>query len=237
MQSYVKIMSYCIITVIGILFLVGCGHNIHSNNKGVGIDLSWQSENYVPSLKVGYWDNTNAVVRGNSTYTSTTSTGGSLFSSGGTQTTSQLITGMQLNQGNLKEILTSKDNSDQVKIAVIKATMKNKAIKPVPTVAKTVVAAGGTGQNLPEVKPVVTSVDKVVQTAGQVAKTAVPVVGDAYKSTTENLKETIVKFMSSMKVIVIAIVILLLVIAYIVFYIYKKKHSKNIQIKQLNQKK
>lgn len=231
MKKIVSFIDFYI--VIGMLALTGCGHNVQTSTKGIGINMSWQSDSYVPSVKVGYWDVTNATIRGNTTYTTTTATGGSLFNSGGTQTTTQMSTGLQINQGNLVQILTSKENSDQVKIALVKILTRLKTAQPVPTVAKTVVAAGGTGKELPEVKPVTTSTDKIIQTAGQVAKTAVPVAGEAYKSTTSSatsivsdIKEAIIKVMSSVKAIVIAVVILLIIIAGIAFYVYRNYKKK-----------
>ena len=96
-----KIIEFCSVLIMT-LILFGCGHSVQSNSKGIGVDLSWTGESYIPNLRLGYWDASTAVIRGNTSYTSTTATGGSLFNAGGTQTTTQLYAGPQLNEGYLK---------------------------------------------------------------------------------------------------------------------------------------
>ena len=73
-----KILILLYITIL----LVGCGHNIGISSKGIGVNLSWTSGSCLPNLALGYWDINHAVIRGNSTYTVNTSTGGGLTSLG-----------------------------------------------------------------------------------------------------------------------------------------------------------
>jgi hypothetical protein len=47
------------------MLLVGCGHNVATQSKGWGIDISWSSDSYVPNMRLGYWDVTYLMVREN----------------------------------------------------------------------------------------------------------------------------------------------------------------------------
>ena len=47
------------------MMLSGCGHNVVTHNRGIGIDISWDGSSYIPNLRLGQWDVTNAVVKEN----------------------------------------------------------------------------------------------------------------------------------------------------------------------------
>ena len=51
------------------MLLVGCGHNVVTQSKGWGIDISWSSDSYVPNMRLGYWDVTYLMVRENTQVT------------------------------------------------------------------------------------------------------------------------------------------------------------------------
>lgn len=51
------------------MLLVGCGHNVATQSKGWGIDISWSSDSYVPNMRLGYWDVTYLMVRENTQVT------------------------------------------------------------------------------------------------------------------------------------------------------------------------
>lgn len=51
------------------MLLVGCGHNVATQSKGWGIDISWSSDSYVPNMRLGYWDITYLMVRENTQVT------------------------------------------------------------------------------------------------------------------------------------------------------------------------
>ena len=103
----------------------GCGHNIATQTKGIGIDVSWTGNSYVPNLKLGYWDDNNAVVRGNTTMSSSTASGGSVIGGdGGTSQTLQIATGTQVNEGYIKDILTDPNLDTVAKVAFIEALYK-----------------------------------------------------------------------------------------------------------------
>lgn len=124
MKKWQKIML-CLLLVIGAFLLTGCGHNIASQSKGIGIDVSWNGSNYVPNVRLGYWDDTTAVVRGNAAVSASTATGGgALAGEGGTSQTIEIATGTQVNEGYIKDILTDPNLDTDAKIAFIKAIAK-----------------------------------------------------------------------------------------------------------------
>ena len=45
--------------------LSGCGHNVVTHSRGVGMDISWDGSSYIPNLRLGQWGVTNAVVKEN----------------------------------------------------------------------------------------------------------------------------------------------------------------------------
>ena len=103
----------------------GCGHNIATQTKGIGIDVSWTGNSYVPNLKLGYWDDNNAVVRGNTTVSSSTASGGNVIGGGGgTSQTLQIATGTQVNEGYIKDILTDPNLDTVTKVAFVEALTK-----------------------------------------------------------------------------------------------------------------
>lgn len=214
-----KIIEFCLVFVI-MCTLFGCGHSVQSNSKGIGIDLSWTGESYIPNVRVGYWDASTAVVRGNTSYTSTTATGGSLFNAGGTQTTTQLYAGPQLNEGYLKQVLISDKTSDQTKIEIAKAVFTAKVPTPAPSVARTTAAAGGTGEKVPQVDAISTGIDKAIETTGEVAKTAAPIVGDV---TSDAIKETL----KSTKTIIIAAILIVVLAGILIGSLYFRKKKQN----------
>lgn len=120
-----KLFMTTIIAMFIVFMVTGCGHNIASQSKGIGVNVSWNGDSYVPNVKLGYWDQNTAVVRGNTTFTSSTATGGGILNGeGGTSQTLQLSTGTQVNEGNIKDILMSPDIDTAAKIEFIKALDK-----------------------------------------------------------------------------------------------------------------
>lgn len=114
-----------IMAVILAIIITGCGHNMVTQSKGIGIDVSWTGENYVPNIKLGYWDETSAAVRGNANVSASTASGGGLMvGEGGTSQTFQIATGTQINEGYIKDILIDPNIDTEAKVAFIKALTK-----------------------------------------------------------------------------------------------------------------
>ena len=68
-----------VVAIVIALMISSCGHNMVTQSKGIGIDVSWTGENYVPNIKLGYWDETSAAVRGNANVSASTASGGGLM--------------------------------------------------------------------------------------------------------------------------------------------------------------
>lgn len=114
-----------IFAIILALIVTSCGHNMVTQSKGIGIDVSWTGENYVPNIKLGYWDETSAAVRGNANVSASTASGGGLMvGEGGTSQTFQIATGTQINEGYIKDILIDPNIDTEAKVAFIKALTK-----------------------------------------------------------------------------------------------------------------
>ena len=64
-----EIFSSIIVLVLVAMILgslvTGCGHNVVTHSRGIGIDVSWDGSSYIPNLRLGQWDVTNAVVKEN----------------------------------------------------------------------------------------------------------------------------------------------------------------------------
>lgn len=119
--------------IFGVL-LTGCGHNVVSNSRGTGVEITWDGGSYIPSFRLGQWDTTNVVVKENveiETQTNTTTGASSQMastSSSNKKISSQpsgqaqaeakggivlkMKTGPQSN-GYVKDILTSPNLTDQ----------------------------------------------------------------------------------------------------------------------------
>ena len=125
MKKIIKLTVIMAIAIVTVFMVTGCGHNIASQSKGIGIDVSWNGSNYVPNVRLGYWDDTTAVVRGNAAVSASTATGGgALAGEGGTSQTIEIATGTQVNEGYIKDILTDPNLDTDAKIAFIKAIAK-----------------------------------------------------------------------------------------------------------------
>lgn len=114
-----------VVAIVIALMITSCGHNMVTQSKGIGIDVSWTGENYVPNIKLGYWDETSAAVRGNANVSASTASGGGLMvGEGGTSQTFQIATGTQINEGYIKDILIDPNIDTEAKVAFIKALTK-----------------------------------------------------------------------------------------------------------------
>lgn len=69
-----EIIVYGGMVAVGVFLLAGCGHSVVTHSKGMGIDLAWDGGNYIPSVRLGQWDVTNAVVKENVDLEATTIT-------------------------------------------------------------------------------------------------------------------------------------------------------------------
>lgn len=98
------------------LFLVGCGHNILTNYRVKGLDVTFPIFGYPFGFRLGEVTANSNFIRGNATYTSHSNTGTEV-TSGASQTTDviQFSSNIQVNEGNIEKIIESKDVSPEVK--------------------------------------------------------------------------------------------------------------------------
>ena len=213
--------------------MTGCGHSITHTDRGTGLvaRIPLPDGSSLIDLKVGKIDSTTTVLRGNSTYDSSASTGGTLFGSASTSDRTFVATGMQLNEGYLKDVLTSPDVDPQTKVAIAQAIVQVQASKPKPTVTKAVGAATSTGEK-PDtsVEPVAVGVDNVVNRVAEAAPKVVAPVASATKDGVKDVTTTVDGVSKDWKLvwIVVSVVVTIIVglIAFIVWRIKQRSVAK-----------
>lgn len=232
---------FIIISMILMLMLAmsGCGHTITHTDRGTGLiaRIPLPDGSSLIDLKVGKIDSTTTVLRGNSTYDSSASTGGTLFGSASTSDRTFVATGIQLNEGYLKDVLTSPDVDPATKVALAQAIVQVKAAQSKPTVTKSVGAATSTGETPPtEVEPVAVGLDNVVNRVAEVtpkvvepvAKATAEVVKDA-AVTTQKVSKDWSNVMNRWWIIALAGLIIVGAVVAFVLKRYKKKTEDNKQ--------
>lgn len=125
LQLVSMFILFCVGGVSLTALLTSCGHNVVTHSRGVGMDISWDGSSYIPNLRLGQWDVTNAVVKENmdveaNTITQadvSTSASGDQIASNGAQAGAsggiqiKMKSGPQTN-GYVKDVLTSETLSE-----------------------------------------------------------------------------------------------------------------------------
>ena len=240
-RTKLKWFSYLIVTLVFVSFvgmlcavLSGCGHTITHTDRGTGLvaRIPLPDGSSLIDLKIGKIDSTTTVLRGNSTYDSSASTGGTLFGSASTSDRTFVATGLQLNEGYLKEVLTSPDVDPDTKVALAKAIVQVKAAKSNPSVTKSVGAATSVGEKPDvEVQPVAVGVDNVVNKVAEVTPKVVAPVADATKSVVKDVASTVSDVSEDWSSVFVkwwwVLVAVVVAVVSIVIWIKKKKSSEN----------
>ena len=232
--------SYSIVTLLIIslvislcVVLTGCGHSFIHVDKGKGavLRIPLPDGGSLVDFKVGMIDSTTAVIRGNTTYDSSASTGGASFTSAGTADRIFLSTGIQLNEGYLKDVLTdpSVDTATKVELAKVMAQMK--PTPPRSTVTKTVSAASASGGSATNIEPMKVGLDNVVDKVAQVAPKVVTPVASAAKSVVKDVTTTADNISSDWKSVAMMVcaiaLVAVLIVAYVIIWIRKRKKATN----------
>lgn len=222
LYSYFPLLVISIIT--GLCY--GCGHNVLTTSKGIGLELVMSGDNTMPTFRGGEWDAVSYVPRGNTAMSMTTSTGG-ILGTGGTSQTITVTAGTQLNEGNITSILTSENCPDVAKVVLsesLKTLIKDPVIAP-ETSARTTYAAAASGPDAILVKTESTGVDKIVDKVAEnaepikeVLNTTVNKTGDVLETTVNTAGNTVTSISLSailatkwlLIVITIAVVIIVL---------------------------
>ena len=120
----------CLVFIIGylVLLVAGCGHNLATQSKGWGVDVTWNPDAIMPSLRLGYWDVSYAMVKENAEVKmkSTAQLSGDASNSQTSATSAkgvgevgnsiELKTGAQTN-GYVVDVLTSEKSAKNDKVA------------------------------------------------------------------------------------------------------------------------
>lgn len=141
--------SINILLILFSLILTGCGHNILTNYKVKGIDISIPIGGYPFGIKIGVVEVNSNMVRGNATYSAHNNTGVEV-GSGATQTSTviQFSSNAQINEGNVEKIMTDENVSDSVKKKFVAEYLsKQQAPEVLQVTTKTPVSATVSGND------------------------------------------------------------------------------------------
>ena len=158
--------------VVCMFFLVGCGHSLYHKVQGTGVYGRIPTPNGGSLIEVAIGDMsiTSGILRGGATLDQNTSKGGT-FGTVSIAKHTHISTVPAMNQGNIKEVLTSPNTDDKTKQKIAEYLVTREQI-PVPSAAVTSVnSASATGEKdkIPEAKPTKTGMDNVVDKVAEVA--------------------------------------------------------------------
>lgn len=192
--------------------LTSCGHNVVTHSRGVGMDISWDGSSYIPNLRLGQWDVTNAVVKENmdveaNTITKadvSTSASGEQIASNGAQAGAsggiqiKMKSGPQTN-GYVKDVLTSETLSEH-SVELAKAIYSVKSEMP-STGTKAEVADSGEVKVEQNTAPIATTTtetktESVDESGSTETKTTTTVTQIPVKEETQEAVQTVTKSVS-----------------------------------------
>lgn len=227
---------FIIISMIFMLMAVmcGCGHSVTHTDRGTGLvaRIPLPDGSSLIDIKIGKIDSTTTVLRGNSTYDSSASTGGTIFGSASTSDRTFVATGIQLNEGYMAEVLQSPDVDPATKVALAQALVQVQANKPKPTVTKAVGAATSSGDTPnTSVEPVAVGVDNIVNRVAETAPKVVVPVAAATKDVVKDVTTTVDTISKDWKTniisIVVAVIVAFVIIALVVYVYIRKRNNTN----------
>lgn len=218
-----------------LIILTSCGHNTLTTTEGIGLDATVPVYSYLVGVRMGYFKTTYYMPRGNSNLSIGDGTGTGMFSgSGGLGRTYQLTTGAQLNEGNIKEVLVSKDVDKETKKELAKYLTNTKADPILPSTTRTVSAATAIGEKSPQVDSIKSGMDNIVDKVADVvpkvskpvAETVQKISGDA-KDVSNNAVERVTISFDKLIYAIVIIGLVIVIIGLIYFYIKRKKYENN----------
>lgn len=138
-------------------FYLAVGHSIVRTDRGMGLHLRvpnpFEPGDSLVDFKLGNIDTTMAIIRGNTTFDSTSAKGGSFAGTGGISERFAVSSNPQLNEGYVAEILTSPNASEATKTEIAKYLMTAKSPAVSDAKSITIGAAAGSGNNISEISP------------------------------------------------------------------------------------
>lgn len=244
-----KIIISCIF-ILNIIFLCSCGHTMYHKVQGTGIygRIPLPNGSSLIEVAIGDMNITSGILRGGATLDQNTSKGGTFGSvSIGRHTT--LTTVPAVNEGNIRDILTSPNTDDKTKQMIAQYLITRQQLPPPASAVTSVNAGSATGDksSVPVAKPTKTGmdnvVDKVAQTTQEVIPEIIPPVTDAAKDITKsvatatensvkNVSDASTSWISDFKwtIIIIGIILILVLSLGIYFFIRFKRKSKIQQV-------
>ena len=134
---------------------------------------------------------TSAALRGGATLDENTSKGGT-FGSVSIARHTHVSTVPALNEGNIKEVLTSPNVDDKTKQLIACYLITREEAKPPTGAVSSVNSASATGDenNVPKVKPTKTGLDNVVDKAAEIAPEVIPPVVESVADAATNVAKS-----------------------------------------------
>lgn len=184
MKNKIIFISFCSLMF---LFLCGCGHSIVRTDRGIGFHFRvpnpFQQGDSIVDFKLGNIDTTIAIIRGNTTFDSTSAKGGSLTGISGISERFAISSNPQLNEGYIAKILTSPNADKETKVEIAKYL----ASKDAPTISDaksiTIGAATGSGENSSKITLEKTGIDNIVDKTSETISNIRPTISNATKET------------------------------------------------------
>lgn len=220
------------------MIMVGCGHTVIHRVDGTGLygRVPLPDGSSLVEVAIGNLSITSGVLRGGATYNEDSSKGGT-FGTVSTANHIQVTTQPAMNEGYMAEVFTSETTDPATKQKLAEYLISRKQQVPTPAAASSVNASAGTGENPPDVKPVSTGIDNIVNKTAEAAPKIVEPIVDATKESVSDVKDTATTVVDGVKsvskYVIVGIVILAIMIILIMFFYYrwKKKHGKSTESK------
>lgn len=218
------------------IFLTSCGHTMYHKVEGTGVYGRIPLPNGASLVEVALGDIniTTTALRGGASLDENTSKGGTFGTvSLGRHTT--LMTEPAMNEGNIKDVLLSKDTDEKTKQLIAQYLITRKQSN-VPSSAVTSInsaAATGDKSSIPQAIPTKTGIDNAVDKVTEVAPKVVEpianntakVISDISNDIEEGTTSVIGGFwetVKSIKTLIISIIGIAIVILICVYFIKKK---------------
>ena len=221
------------------LLLSGCGHTMYHKVEGTGLygRIPLPNGNSLFEVAIGDMNITSGILRGGAILDENTSKGGTFGAvSIGRHTT--LTTVPALNEGNIRDVLTSPNTDDKTK-QLIAEYLISRPQPPPPASSVTSINAGaatGNKDSIPEVEPTKTGLDNVVDKVAEVTPQVVEPIASNTKEVINHVSDNVESgttkivnnFWNQTRTIIIsaiAIIVLALFVG-IMFFLKKRKNQK-----------
>lgn len=173
--------------------MFGCGHTMYHKVEGTGVygRIPLPNGSSLVEAAAGDINITSAALRGGATLDENTSKGGT-FGAVSIARHTHVSTAPAMNEGNIKEVLTSPDVDPKTKQLVACYLITRTDVKPPAASVSSVNSASATGDknNIPEVKPTKTGMDNIVDKAADVAPKVIPPVVDSVADATVDVAKS-----------------------------------------------